>query len=253
MQEGISARGQKLVGQMMEIWRNAPRSKRMEQVNRLKVPGRNDYKKKISQAIAEIYVQATAGVKKELATDGLRLAEQSEIRDLPAESKAAGASQGELITESQDADLRKNLFFSFTSNADKLPTEAQMNANLLKVVERYVEGASMRVAGPNAVADAVNLARNAIFQKKETLEKIESFIFENPSPEAPICKELAGRVFTKEEYVVSDKLPPLHHNCNSWIRAQVAGRPGNKPISPAGLSIQGTDKQIKTIENSIRF
>jgi hypothetical protein len=183
--------------------------------------------------------------------DGLKLAEESEIRDLPAESKTAGASQAALLVESQDADLRKNLFFSFTSKADVLPTEAQMNANLLKVVERYVEGASIRVAGPNAVANAVNLARNAVFQQKETFDRLESFIFENPSPEAPICKELTGRVFTKEEYVVSDKLPPLHHNCNSWIRAQVTGKAGNKPISAAGLSIQGTDKQIEQIEKSI--
>lgn len=253
MAEQMWLRGRKLVSQMMGIWRNAPKSKRMEQVNRLSVPGKNEYKKTITDLLADVYVQSTAGVKKELASDGLKLAEKSEIRDLPAESKASGVSQSDLIVESQDADLRKNLFFSFTAKADMLPTEAQMNANLLNVVERYVTGASIRVAGPNAVANAVNLARNAVFQQKETLEKIESFIFQNPSPEAPICKELVNRVFTKEEYVVSDKLPPLHHHCNSWIKAQVTGRSGNKPLSPAGLTIQGTDNQIKQIEKSITF
>jgi len=251
MGENMRQRGTGLIEQMMTIWRNAPRSKRMEQVNRLKVPGKNEYKKLLSGILAEVYVQATAGVKKELEGDGLKLAEESEVRDLPAESKAAGASQADLLTESQDADLRKNLFFSFTSNADKLPTEAQMQANLFKVLEKYVTGPSIATGGPNAVANAVNLARNAIFQKKETLDKIESFIFTNPSPEAKICVELAGRVFSKEEYVVSDKLPPLHHNCNSWIKAQVSGKPGNKQLSPAGLSIQGTPNQIESIEKSI--
>lgn len=253
MSNNMSERGILLVGEMMKIWRNAPKSKRMEQVNRLKVPGKDNYKKIISGQLADIYVRSTDGVKKELKSEGLKLAEQSEIRDLPAESKAAGASQSDLIVESQDADLRKNLFFSFTAKADILPTEAQMNANLLNVVERYVGGASIRVAGPNAVANAVNLARNAVFQQKETLDKIESFIFTNPSPDAPICVHLTGRVFTKQEYVVSDKLPPLHHNCNSWIQAQVIGGTGNKPVSQAGLSVQGTDKQIETIEKSIRF
>lgn len=251
MSSNMETRGEKLVSDMMIIWRNAPRAKRMDQVNRLIVPGKNEYKKIISNNLADIYVQSTAGVKKELAGDGLKLAEESEIKDLPAESKAAGASQADLIVDSQDADLRKNLFFSFTSKADKLPTEAQMEANLLNVVNRYVTGASIRTGGPNAVANAVNLARNAIFQKKETLNQIESFIFTNPSPDAPICVELTGRVFTKEEYVVSDKLPPLHHHCNSWIRAQISGRKGNKELSPAGLSIQGTDKQIQQIEKSI--
>lgn len=251
MSDQMSSRGRQLVGDMLEIWRNAQKSKRMSLVNNLPVPGKNAYKRTVSDLLADVYVRATDGVKKELSSDGLKLAAKSEIKNLPAESKAAGASQADLLVESQDADLKKSLFFSFTSNADKLPTEAQMEANLMNVVDRYVAGASMRVSGPNAIANAVNLARNAIFQKKETLDKIESFIFQNPSPEAPICVELTGRVFTKEEYVVSDKLPPLHHNCNSWIRAQVSGRTGNKSLSPAGLSIQGTPNQINRIERSI--
>ncbi len=175
----------------------------------------------------------------------MKLAEptKEEIKALPADSKATGKSQAELIVDSQDADLRKALFFSFTATADTLPTEVQMQANLLNVVERYITGPNIRTAGPNAIAAATNLARNAVFQKKEVLERIESFVFTNPSPEAPICRELAGRVFTKEEYILTDKLPPLHHNCNSWIAAQLAGQK-NKPLSPAGLSVQGTDEEI---------
>lgn len=251
MENNMRQRGEKLVSQMLEIWRNAPRSKRMEQVNRLVVPGKNEYKKVIKNALAEIYVQATKGVKSELGGEGLKLAEKEEVRDLPAESKATGASQADLIVESQDADIRKNLFFSFTGKADTLPTKTQMEANLLDVVERYVTGPSIRTGGPNAAANAVNLARNAIFQQKQVFDKIESFIFTNPSPEAAICEQLAGRVFSKKEYVVSDKLPPLHHNCNSWIKAQLTTQSGNQPISPAGLTIQGTDTQIKQIEKSI--
>jgi hypothetical protein len=248
-------RAQKLVDSMMKIWKNSEKSKRMSEVNRLNVPGKADYKNMISKALTTAYVESTDQVKSELTGDGLKLAEptESEVKALPAESKAAGKSQAELIVESQDADLKKNLFFSFTSKADTLPTEAQMQANLIRVVERYITGPGMLVAGPNAVANAVNLARNAIFQKEETLQQVESFIFTNPSPEAAICVELAGRVFTKEEYIVTDKLPPLHHNCDSYIRAQVIGRKGNKSVSPAGLSIQGTDNQIETIEKSIKF
>jgi len=251
MAVGMKARGTELVGQIMEIWRNTPNSKRKEEVNKLKVPRRNDYKAIISSVLAETYVQADKSVKAELSDDGLKLAEQSEIRDLPAESKSAGNSQADLLVETQDNDLRKNLFFSFTSKVDTLPTETQMNANLLDVVNEYVTGASIRTAGPNAIANAVNLARNAVFQKKEVLEKIESFVFTNPSPKALICIHLKNRVFTKAEYIVSDKLPPLHHRCNSFIVAQITGRKGNKKLSPAGLSIQGTDNQITQLQKSI--
>jgi len=248
---GMQNRGNELVSNMMEIWRNTPNSKRKEEVNRLKVPGRNDYKKVISEALAETYVQADKSVRIELSGGGLKLAEEAEIRDLPAESKSAGSSQADLLVETQDADIRKNLFFSFTSKVDTLPTEAQMNANLLDVVNRYVTGASIRTAGPNAIANAVNLARNAVFQKKEILERIESFVFTNPSPKAAICIHLKNRVFTKEEYIITDKLPPLHHNCNSFIVAQITGRKGIKPLSPAGLSIQGSDNQIEQLQKSI--
>jgi hypothetical protein len=43
MSAKMGERGEKLVGQMMEIWRNAPRSQRMKQVNRLTVPGKNEW------------------------------------------------------------------------------------------------------------------------------------------------------------------------------------------------------------------
>jgi|GEM_PF-5841393 len=253
MSKNMKRRGGLLVNGMMTIYKNISPAKRRKEVNKLQVPGKNEYKELISDQLAGIYVNATAAVKSELSGSGLKLAEESEIKALPSDSKAAAASQADLIVESQDADIRKNLFFSFTTKVDILPTEAQMEANLLKVVKDYVTGPSVRVAGPNAVSAAVNTARNAIFQEKKVFDSIESFIFMNPSPEAAICKELAGRVFTKEEYVTSNKLPPLHHNCNSWIKAQISGRKGNKPVSPAGLSIQGTPSQIEEIEKSIKF
>lgn len=255
MQKGMLPRAQKLVDSMMKIWKNSPKSKRMHEVNRLQVPGKDDYKKMITKALAVAYVESTEQVKMELSSDGFKLAEptEAEIKDLPAASKATGKSQAELLVESQDADLKKNLFFSFTAKADTLPTESQMKANLIRVVERYITGPGMLTAGPNAVANAVNLARNAIFQKEETLQQIESFQFTNPSPRAPICRELTGRVFTKDEYLTTDFLPPLHHGCNSYITAQVFGDTKNKPVSPAGLTIQGTDEQITEIKKSIKF
>ena len=255
MQDNLRPRAKKLVSLMLTIWKTAPKSKRMSSVNALIVPSKNEYKKLISTALSGVYVQATNGVKNELSISGMKLAEptKEEIKALPADSKATGKSQAELIVDSQDADLRKALFFSFTATADTLPTEVQMEANLLNVVERYLTGPSIRTAGPNAIAAATNLARNAVFQKKEVLEGIESFVFTNPSPEAPICMELAGRVFTKEEYILTDKLPPLHHNCNSWIVAQLSGDKKNKPISPAGLTVQGTAEEIEKINKSIKF
>lgn len=253
MKKRLFQRASKLVSAMIRIWRNEPKSKRREKINRLLVPDKGNYKKTISDILEVVYVDATDGVRKELSGDGLKLSEQPDISGLPAESKSTARSQAELIVGSQDSDLRKNLFFSFTAKADILPTEEQMKANLLKVVDSYVSGPSVRSSGYNAVSTAVNLARNAVFQKKEVLDKIESFVFMNPSPTAKVCVHLTGRVFTREEYVVSGNLPPLHHNCNSWIRAQLSGSPRNKPLDPRGLTIQGTSQEIESINKSVRF
>lgn len=251
MREAMQPRAKELIDKIMIIWRNEPTSTRLSKANALKVPGKNDYKKLISEFLADVYVDSTNQVKKELSSDGLKLAEPEEIKDLPIESKAAGRSQAELLVASQDADLLKNVLFTFTSKADVLPTEQQMQSNLLAVVEKYLNSSSFNVSGPNAVSNAVNLARNAIFQQKETLDQIETFVFTNPSPEAPICKHLKGRVFTKSEYIVSNNLPPLHHNCNSYIVAQISGRKGNKKLDPRGLNLTGTELEVEKLLKSI--
>ena len=111
---------------------------------------------------------------------------------------------------------------------------------------------SASTAATNAVSSDVNATRNAVFQTPEVFEEIDSFIIVNPSPDAPICKNLAGRVFSKEEYKTQD-LPPYHHNCETTVRAQLKGQSNIKPVSPIGLAPTGTEDQVATILKSKTF
>lgn len=255
MQAAYMFRAKTMIDKLIRIWKNEIPSKRMKSANQVQVPEANKYKGIVKALLAEIYVDSTEDVIVELGGKGMKLAEPDpeKIRELTPEAKATLQSQAELLTESQDADLRKNMLFSFTSSADKLPTSEQMEAQLLKTADAYLNSASFMVSAPNAVANAVNLARNAIYQKKNVLDKIESFVFMNEAPVSAICKHLKGRVFTKAEYITSPNLPPLHHNCKSWIKAQIISKNGNIPISSSGLSIQGSDSEINNILKSASF
>jgi hypothetical protein len=68
-----------------------------------------------------------------------------------------------------------------------------------------------------------------------------------------VCKDLAGRVFSVDEYRASGVLPPLHHNCKSTIVPQWKTIKNKQPISPLGLSLTGTPEQIARNKKQITF
>ena len=81
----------------------------------------------------------------------------------------------------------------------------------------------------------INESRTAAFFDDKVLEEIESFTFVNADPQAPICKDLAGRTFRKDDPGAKMNFPPLHHNCESYISANFSGAKKNPEIDKRGL------------------
>ena len=103
-----------------------------------------------------------------------------------------------------------------------------------------VESANIQTAGNNAAAFATNEARNAFFFDDEVLETINSFTFVNVDPQAQICKELAGRTFAKNDAEFMRFNPPLHHNCKSYLKANLT----EKEIQGLPTITEGARKSI---------
>jgi hypothetical protein len=81
----------------------------------------------------------------------------------------------------------------------------------------------------------VNDTRTAFFFDEDTLDEIESFTFVNADPVSPICQDLAGTTFAKDDPDADRYFPPLHHNCKSYIVPNLAGAKDNPEIDETGL------------------
>lgn len=67
----------------------------------------------------------------------------------------------------------------------------------------------------------VNDARNTFFFDDEVIEGIHSFTYVNPSPVAQVCVELAGKNFAPNDAEFLRHSPPNHHNCKSYLKANL--------------------------------
>ena len=227
--------------------------KRRKFIQELQIPGKSEYKGGLKLNMAQLAQEATENVMKELGRSGLQLSEADDIlKDLPKATRDKIRAEVDAIVETQDADMRKALFFIVSQKLDTTDSVDALIADMRSNRDRYLRGASFRASAFNSTSGTVNTARNAVFQTPEVFDEIESFVVVNPVPVALICQELVGRVFTKDEYLTAD-LPPWHFNCDSTIRAQLTEQKRIQPVDPIGLLITGTPAQVAAIEKSRTF
>ena len=143
------------------------------------------------------------------------------------------------------------MLFAFNGIIDETDSAAVLTQEMTRQRDRYLAGPALRAASVNMTSKTVNTIRNDVFREPDVLEDVESFVFTNPAPVSAICQNLTGRVFSKEEYATTPFLPPLHHNCKSFIVAQTTGKRGNKPIDPNELQIVGTREEVAKARKSI--
>jgi len=208
---------------------------------KVKVPNVEEYEKMLADFLIDVSDQAQKDVLKELnITKKL-----AGIDDLPKATRDRILAEIALLASTQFADIEKMSYFFFNQRIDSEESADDLIAELKRMHEAQIAKGVYDVAAVNAISSSVNGVRNDVFQEDGVLNDIESFIFTNPDPKSPICQHLTGRVFTKEEYVNSPFLPPLHHNCKSTIIAQTKGATNNLPVSSEGLKIEakGEDKE----------
>jgi len=254
MTNALSIRGNQYVDDIMSTILNTKKFEIRTKVKQVKIPNSQIYKQTLQRYFAPLIDQATNSALSELGfSTSFKFNEIDDLgKSVPTNTKKAATDQAALLLESQNADLMKQVLFTVNSKLEAL-NDDQMLKQLRDIVNAYVTGPSIRAGAGNSISTLVNLARNAVYQTKEVFDEIESFVFTNPDPVAAVCVNLAGRVFTKEEYLTSSNLPPLHHNCDSYIVAQRKGKARIKPISSLGLTYSGTDNQIEAILKSKKF
>lgn len=250
LQEAQRSRSDRMITKMINIIKRDKNARAAALA--VTMPDSNKFKASIKGYVGEIGQAALDKVLKEIGKtrEALKLTEE-DFKDLPSKSRKRLNSEIGLFADFLDSDMEKVVLFAFNGFIDETDSAAALSQEMTRQRDKYLSGPALRAASVNMTSKVTNSIRNDVFQEPDVLEDIESFVFTNPAPVSAICQNLTGRVFSKEEYATTPYLPPLHHNCKSFIVAQTTGKKGNKPVDPSELQITGTPEEIEKARKSI--
>jgi len=254
MQENLQLRGQAFVTALVNKLKGQPHTKWRQIIrDSSDIKNQGDYLRKLKKALAETAGRAISQARNEVPggrkvkfAEGIKsrmsFAEVLMTLDqLPKHTKDLIVTSSQIVTDKQYSDLKSSILLTANGTVDETTSvevlEKRLNSTLDKQLvgasEAAVSGSLLTAAG-NLTAQVYNTSRIEFFQTPEVLESIEAFEFMNDAPVSPICQNLRGRIFAKNDPESYQWLPPLHHNCKSYI-LPVLDLQGKK-ISEIGLS-----------------
>ena len=248
MVENLTIRRDQLLSSTRKIMDGKEGGKRNKVISQ-KLPKSKEYRKLVFDFLVDTSIKATNQAKTEVGFSQIEFATKEELGKLTPKTKERLRAEVDLIIDTQESDLSKNLYFPFNNSLENTDSTNEVIAEMKVSSDRYIAGPAVRTGAANFVSSAVNNAKNDIYQTPEVFEEIESFTITNPSPKAAICIELAGRTITSEQYI-NGILPPFHHQCNTIVVANKKGAKGNPTINPLGLTFTGSPEKIERIIKS---
>ena len=225
MQAELKIIGQSIVNQLITKFTKLPYSQSLKAISQVEPKGTLRYKQAMMEFLTEVAGQATLQAASEVKVEfsesekSLKLAKQKVRFDkLPKATRDRITIETQLLVGTQLADLEKNLFYAYASQAPGSDSAKIMQAELEDTLDNYLGGPSVVVASGNTSARVINDARNAFFFTDDVLDKIESFTSVNPDPVAEICIELQNVTVLPEDPMLEVYSCPRHPNCRSvWV------------------------------------
>lgn len=262
MQENLADISSALIDQIMSKYRNLPESQRFNAIKDVQAKGINKYKEDLLSALSVIAADSITKARKEvpMAKD-VRLASVDEdailmgqFEKLPPDMQKRLKSMLNLLVGTQISDLEKSVYFQYSSSVDSTDSESQLKKDLDDAASDMIGGNIINGGASAYASQIINEARLAFFTDEDVSQEIEAFQFINEDPVSPICTNLAGTIFAKNDPGLDRYWPPLHFNCKSWISPVLVGnlkgrevtdlKPSNKKAEDA---IQFSEQQIDLI------
>lgn len=244
MRAALGTSSDDLIDRMLSAYENNSGAKEITEPFKLTMKGRRAFEKAFKAFNLKLGEESVEQVLKEL---------DEKLDKPPANSALQIAAAASLMSKKAFDDLESNIKTSYNNAVGKTDSANDLRNRMSATKDSFLKSASLIAIAYNAASATVNIARDNVYREPKIMQKIESFIFKNDAPVTQICASLAGRVFSKEEYNSTAYLPPLHHNCKSYIVAQKTDWKNNKPLSPAGLTPTGTEAEIAAANKSATF
>lgn len=257
----------KYINDVMARYRQLAPARKQAATSKVVMGGTNKLKKELKKSLTETVSQSIDMAKSEIPSkknvelsmsdrEMDRMTEKygdiSEIKlndfsKLPTHLQVLLAKQSELIADDSVKELKKRIDFSFSGIQTKSADENVIKQAMEDDAQKFTTSNNIDLKGVNAASLMVNEGRDSFFFDEEVLEEIHSFTFTNFSPKSDICKELAGTTFKTNDAESLRYQPPLHHNCKSYLRANLKESKGVEKLELTSLAPSAKAKKSITL------
>ena len=259
MQMNLASIADSMIDQVIGKANSLPKAQILNSTKDIKPKGINAYKSDLQATLAVVSSMALDQARKEVPkASKVKLMENEErllfgeFENLPSGMRKRIKNSNDLLVGTHIADLKKAIFFQFSSSVGKeiIDIESDEAKEIVKeemhgAAAEYIVGNAIQAGSSVVAANVVNEARNAFFFQKDVLQEIEAFQFMNGDPVSIICNDLDGLIFDKNDPNAFRYTPPLHYNCKSWIRPILRLVKGQK--------VEKFKPSTSKIENTIQF
>lgn len=267
IREALQFSSAKYINDVMNRYKQLPKDKKQKATDKVIIGGASKLRKSLKSSLTTTATKSIAMARTEVPVkkdvelsnherDMIRLSEKyndlPEIKlntfsKLPTYIQVLVAKQADLISEDSLADLKAKLDFSFSSIETKSADENVIRQAMEDNARKFQESGSIVLKGTNASSLMVNEGRDAFFFEPDVLEEIHSFTFMNIAPKSAVCRDLAGTTFYTNDAESLRYTPPLHHNCKSYLRANLKTSKGVDQLTISTLSPSAEAKKTITL------
>ena len=238
MKEKLQFTADKMTADIIRNYRQLSDESKIKALDNVKPGGQAQFRRSLKGVLGSITAQAIEQAKKEVPgksdvklkdrEENIKFLTEAEIkklnkelRTLPKHVRELLIRQASTVSEKQIEDLSKRVSFQFMSSNETTKDVNRIKQDIEDAASEYIDSSAVKTAATNIVSTMTNSGRNAFLFDDEVMEDVASYTFTNPDPKSPICQKLTGRVFATNDAQFFEFAPPLHHNCKSYIRANL--------------------------------
>lgn len=267
IREYIESASGKYINDVIVRYRQLNDNRKQNATNKTKMGFQSKFKKDLKRELTSASAESISMAKKEIPSkadvelsskpeDMKRLTEKfgdfSEIKlndfsSLPTHIQVLIAKQADLISTDSLNELKKRIDFSFSSIETKSSDENVIRQSMEEAASEFAGSSTVETKGTNVSSLMVNEGRNTFFFDDDVLDDIHSFTFVNIAPVSAVCRELAGTTFNTNDAESLRYSPPLHHNCKSYLRANLKSSRGIEKLEVSTLSPSAQAKKSITL------
>lgn len=250
MQQGLSEISENMIAQISAAMKSLTPSTRLEALNNIVPEGINAYKADVLDAMVVLSIESLAGARKEVPKAKKVRLTKTNINQLPPKLREKIITRNQLLVGRQISDLQSVIEFAYAMNEDTTDSDDTVMQDMRDSAVGFIDGTAIEAGANLTAATVINEAREAFFFDDEVLQEIEAFEFVNGDPVSPICQDLAGTVFAKDDPDLFRYTPPLHYNCKSAIFPILNGNLGSREVTKLEPSKAELNKYVQFDEHS---